>query len=1074
MKSLKVVLIIFLAISNVCFCQIKNDTLTAWEYYQKADALFEDDKHVESVLIFKKALLIYQSQGIWEKVASCYNKIASNEWRSNQLDASLLNANKALEISSQHLANEHPQVAYAYDNMANYYKKKWELENAILYFNKSLKIKQKTPKKLQAEIIETNNWLGFVYLDNGNLDKGIKSLLKNKDICEEAFGIQHKKTSDAYKNLASGYSKSKEYDKSVYCYNKALEIATIQYGIKHIKTGYVYLKMSGLYMSLYEYDTALSFLSKSLPILVSNNDYKALRIQYSNMAYIYNIKGELERALEYIKKSIDLTRLYFQQDQQEVASSYRKIGIIYKKRKEYETALRYLNKSLQIYKTSFGDKNTNISKVYYEIGRVYYQKKQYDKALLFYQKVTEVRNSKVSSGSLKKRIGRVYERKGMYKKALFYYQESLQNIHQKYSSDHYLTSYALYRMGFVYLKQKEFDKAITYFKKAEYSNIRKDNREEYKNEFNPENYHNLKALLNILRGKSRALAFRFKKYKNKQDLYDAVVTYENIELLVNYLRQSYGNYNDKLSLAKQVKELYYDGLEIQRLLYKETSDQKDLANVFKYAEKAKANTLKELLSEDHATNIAGIPQALLNQKQIIKTKQSFYHSQIIESHSDSIIDASKIELFENKLFALNRKQDSLTQILEKNFPKYYKLKHENNVISVNEIQNKIDSNTTLIEFFKAYRNTYVFVISKNKFEVTKLKTPGITKKITKQREAVISKNTKEYKKLAYQLYKELIMPIKDQLIGDQLIIVPDGSLWNLNFELLLTQETISESPEDYPYLLRDYAITYANSATLYFNPFEDKKHNEKQEGCLAFSFSNTSSITGSKSMSLATLRGIGDDLPGTRKEIRAISEIVDGQYYFGAQATEAAFKKNARNYKILHLALHGEVDNEHPENSKLYFTKSNDTIEDNMLYSHELFALNIPAELTVLSACNTGTGKLAEGEGIMSLGNAFQYAGTKSLLLSNWEVPDNTTPQLMQYFYTHLRTGMNKAKALQQAKLQYLDQADMYKSTPFYWGGFYLLGDTAPIDFGTNTMWYWWFGLGVLLILFWVVYYWKK
>ena len=178
------------------------------------------------------------------------------------------------------------------------------------------------------------------------------------------------------------------------------------------------------------------------------------------------------------------------------------------------------------------------------------------------------------------------------------------------------------------------------------------------------------------------------------------------------------------------------------------------------------------------------------------------------------------------------------------------------------------------------------------------------------------------------------------------------------------------------------------------------------------------------------------DLPGSRKEIRAIANIIDGNYFYGSQAIEANFKKNASEYNILHLALHGEVDNESPENSKLFFTKSKDTIEDDLLYSHELFALNILAELTVLSTCNTGDGKIAKGEGIMSLGTAFQYAGTKSLLLSSWEISDQTTPDLMKYFYTNLKKGMNKAKALQQAKLQYLHTAEITGTYPFYWGVF--------------------------------------
>ena len=227
-------------------------------------------------------------------------------------------------------------------------------------------------------------------------------------------------------------------------------------------------------------------------------------------------------------------------------------------------------------------------------------------------------------------------------------------------------------------------------------------------------------------------------------------------------------------------------------------------------------------------------------------------------------------------------------------------------------------------------------------------------------------------------------------------------------------------------------------------------------------------------MSLATLRDTGDDLPGTRKEIKAIANIIDGQYYYGSEAIEANFKKNASRYNILHLALHGEVDNEHPENSKLYFTKNKDSIEDNLLYSHELFALDIPAELTVLSACNTGIGKIAKGEGIMSLGTAFQYAGTKSLLLSSWEVSDQTTPTLMKYFYTNLKEGMNKAKALQQAKLQYLNAADINRTHPFYWGGFYLVGDHAPISFSPNSYLYWILGFSVLAVILLSLFWYRK
>ncbi len=152
------------------------------------------------------------------------------------------------------------------------------------------------------------------------------------------------------------------------------------------------------------------------------------------------------------------------------------------------------------------------------------------------------------------------------------------------------------------------------------------------------------------------------------------------------------------------------------------------------------------------------------------------------------------------------------------------------------------------------------------------------------------------------------------------------------------------------------------------------------------------------------------------------------------------------------MALHGEIDHVNPKYSKIYFTDSKEGVkEDNMLFGHELYALNIPADLVVLSACNTGSGKVNKGEGVLSLGNAFQYAGAESLLLSRWEISDKTTPDIIKYFYQNLAEGMIKSKALQKAKIQFLDNSDTFQSAPFYWGSFYLLGNIDPISIETSS-----------------------
>ena len=134
--------------------------------------------------------------------------------------------------------------------------------------------------------------------------------------------------------------------------------------------------------------------------------------------------------------------------------------------------------------------------------------------------------------------------------------------------------------------------------------------------------------------------------------------------------------------------------------------------------------------------------------------------------------------------------------------------------------------------------------------------------------------------------------------------------------------------------------------------------------------------------------------------------------------------------------------------SKLVFAASEDTTEDQDLHAWEIYNLQLAADLVVLSACETGTGKLVRGEGLMSLAQAFHYANCPSVVTSLWPVDDDATAILMEYFYKALSEGLPKDQALQQAKLQYLEQSDPAGRHPFYWSSFVLLGDQEPISTG--------------------------
>jgi CHAT domain-containing protein len=194
------------------------------------------------------------------------------------------------------------------------------------------------------------------------------------------------------------------------------------------------------------------------------------------------------------------------------------------------------------------------------------------------------------------------------------------------------------------------------------------------------------------------------------------------------------------------------------------------------------------------------------------------------------------------------------------------------------------------------------------------------------------------------------------------------------------------------------------------------------------------------------------DLPAARAEVNALSKQFIGRFLLGTEATEALFKSEAGEYAIIHLAMHGLMNTQYPILSSLAFSENSDSFEDNFLQAYEISQLKLNAQLVVLSACETGYGKFLQGEGVISLARSFMYAGVPSLVVSLWQVNDISTSTIMRLFYKNLAKGMDKAAALQQAKLEYIgggtgDAISPISAAahPAFWAAFVQLGDSRPI-----------------------------
>ena len=165
----------------------------------------------------------------------------------------------------------------------------------------------------------------------------------------------------------------------------------------------------------------------------------------------------------------------------------------------------------------------------------------------------------------------------------------------------------------------------------------------------------------------------------------------------------------------------------------------------------------------------------------------------------------------------------------------------------------------------------------------------------------------------------------------------------------------------------------------------------------------------------------------------------------GNQATERKFKAIAENYDVIHLAMHTIIDNKNPMYSKLAFVDVRDSTEDGLLNTHEIYNMNFKAELAVLSSCSSGDGQMYKGEGVISLARGFSYAGCKSIVMSLWEVEDESSVKIMSYYYRELKTGKSKNEALHDAKLKFLKEAGPVKAHPYFWSTFIGIGDQAPL-----------------------------
>ena len=376
---------------------------------------------------------------------------------------------------------------------------------------------------------------------------------------------------------------------------------------------------------------------------------------------------------------------------------------------------------------------------------------------------------------------------------------------------------------------------------------------------------------------------------------------------------------------------------------------------------------------------------------------------------------------------------------------------------VDRVQQLLDRKTALLEYFLGEDQSFVFFVTKNGFDVYPLPSRSeIEKSIKAYLKVLLHSPEREFRGIlaAKRIYKELLFPFGRVIAEsiENLIIVPDGVLYYLPFETLIPYTQNQSSEGDY--LIENYKISYAPSSSVLLYLTEKKFNHKRAKSLLAFgnpSYTLKISSKGKKHKTyIEIMRELYLDqgfdfspLPYSEREISEISRYFPEKkrdIYLKDEAREETFKKlPLKDYKIIHFACHGFLAEQFPFRSALVLSLDEDPEEDGFLQVREIYNLRLKAELIVLSACQTGKGKLERGEGVLGLPRIFFYAGAKSVVLTLWKISDESTAMFMNSFYRFLSQGKDKAQALRLAKLEMINSK---LSHPFYWAAFVLNGDS--------------------------------
>jgi CHAT domain-containing protein/Tfp pilus assembly protein PilF len=708
----------------------------------------------------------------------------------------------------------------------------------------------------------------------------------------------------------------------------------------------------------------------------------------THSGFVYTDLGDYNTAVEKLSEALQISKEA--DDKNGVAGASNNLGIVLQNAGRLEKAREYFNNSLKTFE-ELGDQ-ANIISVLSNLGTVYFDLKDYSKAA-------------------------DYHGRGL---------ELSRKIVDKDSEAHCLLNLAndLLRLGKLEESMSNYKTGLEFARSLD----------------NPE------LTWKTIAGMAENHEIRG-EFEKSVELNDTVLK------ILEGLRYTIQSREQKTSFMAAERYAFEDVINMLADLHLKYPDRGYDLRSFGYAEDSKARALLDLLTESLANIKEGVNNELVKKQDeklvsLTRDKNQLKQESVKEQFNKQMTDSLK------EIISKSEKElDQIKKEIIRTNPRYAGLKYPE-PISLKDVQEMCpDNNTVFLEYLVGDSSSCLWVITRLNHNLYKI--PD-RKKLQEQVETIRfalldpkPEVSDFFTQAGHSLYEELIKPAEPYLSRkSRLIIIPDGILNYLPFEVLLTDNKDISKKVLYsilPFLVKKYPVSYGQSASVIKNllsePGKSIKANSGIKRLIAFGDPEYDSLN----LSLSASAKSYSRLKYSREEIDRIASFFNegnSEVYLGEKATEENIKKtgNLAKFNYLHFATHGYIDEDKPDFSSLVLTKGPNSLEDGLLQAAEIFNLNLKADLVVLSACQTGLGKMVRGEGMVGLTRAFMYAGTPSVLVSLWNVSDKSTATLMGEFYKNLiKNKLSKTDALHKAKLTLISNEKL--AHPFYWAPFILIGD---------------------------------